>query len=146
MNPYASLAAIALMVCSLQAHADTNRVRVTIVGENYCLHCSLVMEDDSEVLRRPDTCGYAINVKAAKDEEGNAIKDLEGVTLHYLSNDASKKLGMDETFTDKEVELEGVVFIEEHAIHIDEVSLHDEFADSDNFIFDPAGNKASARR
>lgn len=139
------LAAVVAVLCSFQVHADENRVRATIIGENYCLHCSLVMADDPEAQCGPDTCSYALKVTEAKDKEGIAIEGLEGVTLHYITSDAGNKLKTDKTLYGQDVELEGMVFLAEHAIHVEDAKLYDEF-NFDDLDISNDGNKASADR
>ena len=146
MNSFTLLAITVVILSSARALADDNRVRATIIGEHYCLHCSLVMDDDTTAECGPDTCSYALKVKEARDKDGKVIERVEGLTLHYISNDKRKKLLADEALIGEEVKLEGAVYIAERAIYIEEGKIHDEFAEFDEIVMLPGGNRASARR
>jgi hypothetical protein len=134
------------------ALADDNKVAATITGENYCLHCSLVMVDTPDAECGPDTCSYALKVTEAKDAEGNAIDGLAGITLHYIGGDATKTLKTDAAHHGKQVEIKGTVFVAERAVDVSEATIvadaggSDEFSDFDDFDFSTGGNKASAKR
>lgn len=145
--------ALAAFVPAATADGD-NKVVATVTGENYCLHCALVMADNPDAKCGPDTCSYALKVKEAKDADGNVIEALKGATLHYIKTDGSKALRTDESTAGKQVEVKGTVYIAERAIDVADATIvaaaggdkKDEFADFDDFDFSAGGNKASARR
>jgi hypothetical protein len=134
------------------AAAGENKVAATVTGENYCLHCTLVMADKPDAECGPETCSYALKVKEAKDADGEVIAELTGATLHYINGDAAKTLRTDSAHFGKQVEVKGTVFIAERAIDVAEATLvadagsGDDFSDFDDFDFSVGGNKASARR
>ncbi len=138
--------------CVPAAFADDNKVVATVTGENYCLHCALVMADKPDAECSPESCSYALKVKEAKDADGKVIEALNGATLHYISGDAAKTLKTDAGHFGKQVEVKGTVFIAERAIDVAEATIvadaggDDEFSDFDDFDFSAGGNKASARR
>jgi len=155
MKSILSISAVMVMLfalCVPVALADDNKVAATVTGQNYCLHCSLVMADKPEAECGPDTCSYALKVKVAKDADGKAIEALAGATLHYISGDAVKTLKTDAGHFGKQVEVKGTVFVAERAINVAEATIvadaggDDEFSDFDDFDFSGGGNKASARR
>jgi hypothetical protein len=128
------------------AMADTGGISATLIGENYCLHCSLVMDGDGDAACGPETCSYALRVEEALDEQGQPIKELEGVTLHYVKSEASKGLLSDEALFGEDVQIEGTVFTEEHALDVKNAELYDEFALFEELELDPTASRASARR
>jgi len=146
-----TVALILFALCAPIALADENKMAATITGENYCLHCSLVMADTPDAECGPETCSYALKVTEAKDAEGNAIEGLAGITLHYIGGEATKTLKTDSANFGKQVEIKGTVFIAERAVDVAEATVvadagGDEFSDFDDFDFSNKGNKASARR
>jgi hypothetical protein len=148
-----SLVAMVLtVVAASAAFAEDNKVAATVTGENYCLHCTLVMADKPDAECGPESCSYALKVTEAKDAEGNAIEGMKGKTLHYITSDNAKKLKTDTAMFGKTVELKGNVFVAECAIDVEESTIvtaaagGDDFSDFDDFDFSGGGNKASARR
>jgi hypothetical protein len=137
---------LAAVLSTPMVAAESKGISATLIGENYCLHCTLVMDEGSEETCGPETCSYALKVKKAKDAAGKPIEALEGITVHYIKSEAAAALTDGPNLLGQEVEVTGTAFVEERAIDVKSAAPHDVFAEFDDLIWDKPNNRASARR
>lgn len=94
---------------------------VTVVGENYCLGCSLKKEQGAAAQCSIYGHRHALKVESASGADGKSIEALVGDSLHYLDNDKSATLIKGEDFHKKRVEVKGKLFGPERTLDVAEV-------------------------
>jgi hypothetical protein len=91
---------------------------LSLVGENYCLGCSLKKEQGAKAQCSVYGHRHALRVESAKGKDGQALPSLGGQSLHYLDNDQSKPLLQEEGFHKKRVEVKGRLFAAERTLEV----------------------------
>lgn len=95
---------------------------VTIVGENYCLGCSLKKEQGAAAQCSIYGYRHALKVESASGADGKPIEALVGDSLHYLDNDKSAGLIKGEELHEKRVEVKGKLFGPERTLEVAEAT------------------------
>ena len=92
-----------------EAEAKPAGVPVTLTGKNYCLLSTLAKEAMSDANSSLASMN-ALEVTSAKNEAGEEMEGLKGVTLHYLPSKAAEPLLLGETNQGKTVTVKGTLF------------------------------------
>lgn len=94
---------------------------LNVIGENYCLGCSLKKEQGAKAQCSVYGHRHALRIESAKGKDGQALPGLSGQSLHYLDNDQSKPLLQEEGFHKKRVEVKGRLFAAERTLEVVEL-------------------------
>jgi hypothetical protein len=91
---------------------------VTLIGENYCVGCSLKKAEGAAAQCSIYGHKHALKVEKAVDSKGKEVSELKGATLHYLENDSSVELFKGEEYHGKNVIVKGNVHLEERVVDV----------------------------
>lgn len=116
---FVMLAAVIALACSI-ARAE-EPARVTVVGTNYCLGCTLKKEKGAGAQCSIYGHRHALKVEKATAAGGADVAALPGTTVHYLDTDQSKDLVAGTNLHGKRVEVTGKLYSAEHVIEVESV-------------------------
>ncbi|GAB4297013.1 MAG: hypothetical protein Kow0090_12210 [Myxococcota bacterium] len=97
--------------------AEASPIKATVEGENFCIGCALKMKSGAKAQCSLFGHRHALKVTKATDEKGKELKNLKGVTLHYLDNEKSQDLIKKQH--GKTVKVKGVVYPDENVLEVE---------------------------